>query len=452
MNQTNQLNKVLEHLNLEEVFIATQVTNDIKKLCSEHPEKIAGIGIIGPYALDTSIFEKLDKSTMIINSDHGPSRLICEKLKTVIKNLNVFEIENYEILAWSDIADDHPTILIQSITKFFKTIPISQRSYSSKTLEGTVENISYTIKGNGPPLVILPFSLAANQWDPVIDNLAVEFTVIKLTGPSLGGVPILETRAALPSYKTMLSSVLSIMQIRTDGHVLELGCGTAALCRQVLNLRPDLSVVGADINKYFLREGSQLAENEGFKVLSSFEKSTILKNNSLKAGHVSLVLGDANNIPFPDNSLDAVFSVTVLEECNAIKALQEIYRVLKPGGVTGIVVRAIDMPQWWNLDLSKNLMKKITIPPQTVGANGVADKTLYTKMSDANFNSLVCFPYMFTAYQDDITGLVYEQYRQRAKQNLNQDEQAEFEAAIASQKIEKQLMFSGPMHCCVGWK
>ena len=42
--------------------------------------------------------------------------------------------------------------------------------------------------------------------------------------------------------------------------------------------------------------------------------------------------GNAEALTFPDASFDAVFSVTVLEECDADRALAEMRRVLRPGG------------------------------------------------------------------------------------------------------------------------
>ena len=52
------------------------------------------------------------------------------------------------------------------------------------------------------------------------------------------------------------------MNITPNGKILELGCGTGALCRQVLKLRPDLSLTGVDINTYLLNGAIQIAENE----------------------------------------------------------------------------------------------------------------------------------------------------------------------------------------------
>jgi SAM-dependent methyltransferase len=51
------------------------------------------------------------------------------------------------------------------------------------------------------------------------------------------------------------------------------------------------------------------------------------------------ILGDIHSMPFDNNSLDAVICLAVLEHVeNPIKAFQEIYRVLKPGGYVLIYV------------------------------------------------------------------------------------------------------------------
>ena len=71
-----------------------------------------------------------------------------------------------------------------------------------------------------------------------------------------------------------------------------------------------------------------------------------------------------------------MYSVTVLEECDANQALKEIYRVVKPGGSIGAVVRAIDMPQWLDFSVDDELWRKIIIPPQLISPSGVADKSL----------------------------------------------------------------------------
>ena len=51
------------------------------------------------------------------------------------------------------------------------------------------------------------------------------------------------------------------------------------------------------------------------------------------------IVGDIHNLPFADNSQDAIVCIAVLEHVeNPIKACGEIYRVLKPGGYCFIYV------------------------------------------------------------------------------------------------------------------
>ncbi len=51
------------------------------------------------------------------------------------------------------------------------------------------------------------------------------------------------------------------------------------------------------------------------------------------------IVGDIHNLPLADNSVDAIICIAVLEHVeNPIKACEEIYRVLKPGGFVYIFV------------------------------------------------------------------------------------------------------------------
>ncbi len=51
------------------------------------------------------------------------------------------------------------------------------------------------------------------------------------------------------------------------------------------------------------------------------------------------IVGDIHQLPLADNSVDAIICIAVLEHVeNPIKACEEIYRVLKPGGYVFIYV------------------------------------------------------------------------------------------------------------------
>jgi SAM-dependent methyltransferase len=71
--------------------------------------------------------------------------------------------------------------------------------------EGAVAGISYHIQGDGPPLVLLPLSLASSQWDPLLPRLSMRFRIVTLGGPAIGFLAMLESRgqAALAANENL---------------------------------------------------------------------------------------------------------------------------------------------------------------------------------------------------------------------------------------------------------
>ena len=77
-------------------------------------------------------------------------------------------------------------------------------------------------------------------------------------------------------------------------------------------------------------------------------------------------------------------------------ALAEMVRVVRPGGRIGIVVRANDMAQFWSLAVPEALRLRAETPPQSVGPSGVADRSLYPRMTKAGLTDLAAFPALVT--------------------------------------------------------
>ena len=447
----NKVNKLLEHLNISKAFIAGQIPTDMASLCKEYPDKVSGIGFIGATEIDSSPFQVYAARTIVFSSDRGITHSAALNFQNQAPTIKVVKFEGYEILPWTDIAIDRASELAGGISNFFLNLDFGDELVIEATQDGKIDDIFFSIQGSGPALVLLPFMLSAAQWDPIIGELCKSFTVIVASGPSLGFIPTLEGRASLPTYTSMFSTLLSFMKIPNNGRVLELGCGTGALCRQAINSRPDLAVTGADINRYLLNGAYQIADEADIQVNKYFEGTQFSEDLFNGVGQFNLTFSDATKIPFPNNFFDAVYSVTVLEECDANQALNEIYRVVKPGGAVGTVVRAIDMPQWLDLNVEDELWSKIIIPPQLISPSGIADKSLYGRMADAKFKDLIMFPYLFSANRKtDPT--IYDWYLRRAYQSLTEGEQMDLGAARDNISEKRGLIFSQPLHCCVGWK
>jgi SAM-dependent methyltransferase len=98
--------------------------------------------------------------------------------------------------------------------------------------------------------------------------------------------------------------------LHADMRVLEVGCGTGAIAREVA--RQVGEIVGVD------REAAQIetARRLGYEI-----------------ENMRLVQGDANRLDFPDATFDAAYCRFVLEHlADPAPSLAEMKRVLKPGG------------------------------------------------------------------------------------------------------------------------
>jgi ubiquinone/menaquinone biosynthesis C-methylase UbiE len=254
-----------------------------------------------------------------------------------------------------------------------------------------------------------------------------------LGGRHLGGIAALEDRAKMPTYRAMFRTLIDEIAPQPGEAILDVGCGAGSLDRLLAHrLGPANPLTALDANPFWLAEAEALAAEEGL------------------AGRIDFVPGNAEALPFPDASFGTVFSVTVIEECDADRAIAEMVRVATPGGRIGIVVRALDLPQWWNLDLPEPLRRKITAPPHSVAANGVADSSLYRRMRRAGLEGLVCFPFLVTL--DEPGGPIWRYREDHVLSLLNDEELAAWHDSRAKAVEDGLLMMAHPLHCAVGTK
>lgn len=101
---------------------------------------------------------------------------------------------------------------------------------------------------------------------------------------------------------------------------------------------------------------------------------------------IDMIIGDSENLPFPDNSFDAItvaFGVRNFE--NLDKGLLEIYRVLKPKGV--FVVLETSVPSKTPYKQGYKFYTKYILP--TIGKIFSKDRTAYSYLCE----SASIFPY-----------------------------------------------------------
>lgn len=110
--------------------------------------------------------------------------------------------------------------------------------------------------------------------------------------------------------------------LRPGVKALELGCGTGVFLERVSG--SGASIAAIDLSSDLLTRARQRL-----------------------AGHVNvaLVRGDAERLPFPDGSFDAIYGSSILHHLRLDRSLAESFRLLKPGGVVVFTEPNILNPQ-----------------------------------------------------------------------------------------------------------
>ncbi len=435
LSPTQRLLALWEHLGLATAHVATPIPGDLAQLASRHSGHIAGIVLCVPSRLDPAPFIEVADRVLMIGAERGPSAAATARAAAVLPAAGRVVLAGYEAPgSWADAVADRGEEIGRAMTGFLERRAAAGHAAATPrgvAEEGTHAGITYRIRGTGPALVLLPFFLAPSQWEPAIPALAQHFAVVTLGGPYLGGVASLEDRARNRSYQSMFHGLIDCMAPRPGEAILEVGCGAGSLVR-LLAKRLDGAnpITAADVNPFLLREAAALAAADGV------------------AEAIRFTHGNAEALPFPDHAFDCVYSVTVLEECDAGKAIAEIRRVLRPGGRAGIAVRALDMKQWWNLNLPEPILRQVDTPPYSVGPAGVADRSLYRRMREAGFADLVCFPTLVTL--DRPGGPIWRNREDHMLSLLSPEERAQWQAERNRAAADGLLFMAHPLHCAVG--
>jgi SAM-dependent methyltransferase len=156
--------------------------------------------------------------------------------------------------------------------------------------------------------------------------------------------------AALAKRDASRKAAFFVPHLKPNMHVLDCGCGPGGISLGLARLVPQGRVVGVDVEDGQLDIGRQEAQKRG------------LDNVQFK--HASVY-----DLPFEDSTFDAVLVHAMLYHLGEpMKALQELRRVLKPGGLIGLRDADIDGDVYHPQDPDMDRFWKLT--EQTMKHNG----------------------------------------------------------------------------------
>ena len=139
---------------------------------------------------------------------------------------------------------------------------------------------------------------AGNHW-----SLPLYDPIVKLLGGDAARRALLDRAAIRPGHR-----------------ILDVGCGTGTLVVLLKRLHPDVEVVGLDPDPKALARARRKAERASLSI--------------------QLDQGFSDELPYPDASIDRVFSTLMFHHLGRNEkegTLREVRRVLKPGGTFSLL-------------------------------------------------------------------------------------------------------------------
>ncbi len=425
---------ILRQLGIERAHFASRNLGDWRGLAVNHPEAIASLTLICPLGFDSMALAPLADRLLVFNGAHGGSTGTIGRNMAELPAASMITLDAYPYANnYADVGVERGGQVAEGMLDFMGSRD-SLPTISPPASDGESVGIYYRVQGSGPPLVLLPLGAAPAQWDPVVAAFSERHTVVTMSGPALGMVASLEGRGRTPGYLSAVGSIIDAAEIQPGERVLEVGCGTGVLCRWVarrMGLRN--AVAGVDVNRYFLREAAEIARREGMDDSVEFHE------------------GSAEELPFDDNSMDVVFSSTVIQRVNADRMLSELVRVAKPGGRIAVLGHAHDMNRWVNLPLEPALKTRIESPPWVDDPGhpeGCDDSSLYRRFAQLGLTNTRMFPFISTFAEP-----IRLQFMQGGiLPTLNAEEAAQWRAAVERAESDGTFFMSTPFHCAVGTK
>jgi ubiquinone/menaquinone biosynthesis C-methylase UbiE len=150
-----------------------------------------------------------------------------------------------------------------------------------------------------------------------------------------------------PLFRTFSDWLAELCNIEKGMHVLDMGCGIGVSTFSILKMVGQKGkVIGVDISNRFISRALQRKEE-------------------MKIPNISFMLGKAEDLDFPNNAFDRVVSNFVLQQVNdRIKAIQEMKRVLRPGGYFGFTLPALEHYKEFREITASVLKEDLSRPPK----------------------------------------------------------------------------------------
>ncbi len=130
-----------------------------------------------------------------------------------------------------------------------------------------------------------------------------------------------------PAFARRAKIIFENLSLLGKENVLEIGCGRGFYLKTLVDNFTNLKITGIDLNERYLLAAKKFINNSRVKLLRA----------------------DAIKLPFKNNTFDRIIASEILEHIpDDQKAIEEMFRVLVPGGIILITVPHKNYPFFWD--------------------------------------------------------------------------------------------------------
>ena len=146
---------------------------------------------------------------------------------------------------------------------------------------------------------------------------------------------------------------VSLLDIQPEHHILEIGFGPGVSTRYAAEKATKGFVAGIDHSETMVQTARQR------------------NSEIIQAGRMDLKQGDVASLPYPNETFDKAFSIhSIYFWEKPIECLQELRRVLKPGGLLAITIQPKD--KWNELQQRESSLRTLYFSADLVTMFGAA--------------------------------------------------------------------------------
>jgi len=128
--------------------------------------------------------------------------------------------------------------------------------------------------------------------------------------------------ARTPSNQDRIHWTISLLDIKPDDRILEIGFGPGIAIELVSKIASEGFIVGVDHSEVMVRQASRR------------------NDRAIRGGKVMLQLGSVSNLPKFNESFDKIFTINSIHFWNEpVDCLKELWKLLRPGGLIAVTIQ-----------------------------------------------------------------------------------------------------------------